>query len=228
MKPIGYCPFTKSKVVVLSLVSALVVVARPENARAEQAAPAPSDGGAPPNTSDFNFDLTKPGEAKPAVVPSPEEKLRLERLERRVHLRRKMLVWHQAFGFITLATLAAANILGTLAFEDKYGSGNDTQRFKNWHLGLGIGASATFATSAALALFAPNPYPKPVKLDLALLHKVSMAVAAACFVAQLIIGPIMADSDGKLYQRNLAVSHLTVGWAAFGFMSVGTIAYLVK
>jgi hypothetical protein len=227
MKPAGY---TRSKVVVLFLVSALVVVARPENARAEPAAPvpAPADGGAPPTANDFNFELTKPGEAKPAVVVSPEEKLRLERLERRVHLRRRMLVWHQAFGFITLATLLAANVVGTIAFEDKYGTGTDTERFKNVHLGLGIGASATFATSAALALFAPNPYPKPVKLDLALLHKVSMAVAAACFVAQLIIGPIMSDADGKLYQRSLAVSHLTIGWAAFGFMSVGTIAYLVK
>src|SRR5690349_16325485 len=191
--------------------------------------PAPSTA-APPAKSgdDFNFELAQPGEQKPQVVQSEAEKLRLARLDKRVSLRRKMLLAHQVFGFATLGVLAATNIIGTLHWVDKFGGGPDDDKYKDAHLGLGITSTALFTTTAMLALFAPNPYPKPIKFDTAFIHKATMAIAAACFVAQVIMGPLSAVSDGKLYQKNLALAHTVVGWGAFGFMTIGTVAYMVK
>jgi hypothetical protein len=212
---------------------ALVLCLTTSLARAE--APAPSSppapaapSSAPAKPDEFNFELTPPGEKKPEVVQSEEEKLRMKRLENRVHLRRNMLLAHQAFGFATLAALLATDIIGTLHYVDKFGGGPDDDRYKDAHLYLGVSATALFTTTAMLALFAPNPYPKPIKFDLAFVHKASMAIAAACFLAQVIMGPISAVSDGKLYQKDLALAHNVIGWGAFGFMTLGTIAYMVK
>src|SRR6478735_3984899 len=144
-------------------------------AHAEQAPPAPSA----PAKDEFNFQLGAPGEQKPALVQDPAEKLKLQRLEGRVKVRRSMLIAHQVLGFITLGALAATNIIGTLHYVDKF-AGDHDDRFKDAHLYLGIGTSVVFTAAASTALFAPNPYPKPIKFDTALLHKVSMAVAAAC------------------------------------------------
>jgi hypothetical protein len=210
----------------------LMVLASTANAQEKQPAQPPAQQPAQPATgsapSDFNFDLSKPGEEKNGVVQSEAEKLRLQKLEHKVHLRRRMLLAHQAFGFATLAALAATDIIGTLHYVDKFGGGPDDDRYKDAHLGLGITSTALFTTTALLALFAPNPYPKPIKFDTAFVHKASMAIAAACFVAQVIMGPLSAVSDGKLYQKNLALAHEVVGWGAFGFMTIGTIVYLVK
>jgi hypothetical protein len=87
----------------------------------------------------------------------------LQKLERRVHLRRHMLFWHQILGFITLGALAATDIIGTLNYVDKFGGGNASGAFQQAHIGLAAGTTITFATTAALALFAPNPYPKALE-----------------------------------------------------------------
>jgi hypothetical protein len=212
---------------------ALVLLMLASTANAEEKPPAqqpaqPAQPAAGSSPSDFNFDLSKPGEEKTGVVQSEAEKLRLQKLENKVHLRRRMLIAHQAFGFATLAALAATDIIGTLHWVDKFGGGPDDDRYKDAHLGLGITTTALFTTTAFLALFAPNPYPKPIKFDTAFVHKASMAIAAACFVAQVIMGPLSSVSDGKLYQKNLALAHTVVGWGAFGFMTIGTVAYMVK
>jgi hypothetical protein len=192
-------------------------------------AAAPPTTTPPPTTTkdEFNFELGLPGAQKPGVVQSEAEKLRLQRLENRVHLRRRMLLSHQIFGFITIGALAVTNIIGALLYYDKF-SGTDTQEFQPAHLGLGIATSVVFATTASLALFAPNPYPKPIKFDTALVHKASMAVAAACFVAQLIMGPIASNAEGQLYEKDLALAHNVIGWTALGFMIAGTVAYMIK
>ena len=138
-----------------------------------------------------------------------------------------MLQWHQALGFITLAALAVTDVIGTLSYYDKYtASGADTGRFTTWHEGLAIGTSVSFGVTGILALAAPNPYPKPLKLDAALLHKMSMLMATVCFAAQIVMGPIMAVSDGKLYQKDMALAHVVIGYGAFAFMGVGTLAYV--
>jgi cytochrome b561 len=189
----------------------------PTQPRAEPAKPPSSSG-------DFNFDL---GNEKKTPESQASEQERIAKLERKVHLRRALLQWHQALGFATLALLAITDTIGTLNYYDKYtAGGTDTGTFTTWHEGLGIGTASLFAVTGVLALAAPNPYPKPVKLDAALLHKLSMLMATACFAAQIVMGPIMAVSDGKLYQKDLALAHLVVGWSAFAFMGVGTLAFV--
>jgi hypothetical protein len=191
-----------------------------------QANPPPA-GVTPPSSNEFNFEL---GEEKAkAKAPSEvaAEKERIAKLERKVHLRRSLLKWHQALGFATLGLLAVTDIIGTLNYYDKYdANGIDTGKFSTWHEGLGISSASLFGITGILALAAPNPYPKPLKLDAALLHKLSMLMATACFAAQIIMGPIMAVSDGKLFQRDMAVAHLVIGWGAFAFMGVGTLAFV--
>jgi hypothetical protein len=178
-----------------------------------------------PSDKDLNFDLF--GDQKQrSPLDVAREKDRIAKLEREVRLRRTLLKWHQALGFVTLGALAATDIIGQLNYMDKYGGGNDTGTYYNAHLGLGIATTAVFATTGTLALAAPNPYPKPIKFDAALVHKVSMALAAAAFVTQIILGPITWSREGKLDQRDLATTHLVVGYAAFGFMAAGTLSYV--
>lgn len=179
----------------------------------------------PPSQGDFGFDFGD--ETQKSGPEEAKEKERIAKLERKVRLRRSILQWHQALGFVTLAALAVTDVIGTLSYYDKYtANGSDTGRFSTWHEGLGIGTTGLFGITGILALSAPNPYPKPLKLDAALLHKLSMLMAAACFTAQIVMGPIMAVSDGKLYQRDMALAHLVIGYGAFAFMGVGTLAFV--
>lgn len=178
----------------------------------------------PSSQGDFGFDF---GGEKKQTGPEEAEKERIAKLDRKVHLRRSILQWHQALGFVTLAALAVTDVIGTLSYYDKYtANGSDTGRFTTWHEGLGIGTTGLFGITGILALSAPNPYPKPLKLDAALLHKLSMLMAAACFTAQVVMGPIMAVSDGKLFQKDMALAHLVIGYGAFAFMGVGTLAFV--
>ena len=190
----------------------------PTSPRAEPTKPPSSQG-------DFGFDFG--GEKKQTGPEEAKEKERIAKLDRKVHLRRSILQWHQALGFVTLAALAVTDVIGTLSYYDKYtANGSDTGRFSTWHEGLRIGTTGLFGITGILALSAPNPYPKPLKLDAALLHKLSMLMAAACFTAQIVMGPIMAVSDGKLFQKDMALAHLVIGYGAFAFMGVGTLAFV--
>jgi hypothetical protein len=204
----------------------VVVLCFASAARAQSPAPSPRPAPSSPSPSnDMNFDLFGDKEKK-SPLDEAREKDRIAKLEQKVKMRRALLKWHQALGFVTLGVLAATDVIGTLNYADKYGGGDDTGKYYNAHLGLAISASAVFATTGILALSAPNPYPKPIKLDAALVHKVSMALAAACFAAQIIMGPVTAAREGKLDQRDLALAHLVVGYGAFAFMGAGTLAYV--
>jgi hypothetical protein len=181
--------------------------------------PAPSAAG-----DDFNFELlSQRGQLPaPSLIASQDEKL-----TQKVQSRRRILQAHQALGFVTLVGLAATLVIGQLNYQDKYGSnGADTGRFYNAHLGLAGSTTAVFATTGILALAAPNPYRKPVKLDAALVHKLSMALATAGMVAEGVLGPITASREGKLDQRDWALAHLVTGYATFGFMATGVLAFV--
>jgi hypothetical protein len=193
-------------------------------ARAQKPPPPPPT--ATPSSNDMNFDLF--GDAKKkSPLDEAREQERIAKLEKKVHLRRQLLKWHVALGFVTLAALAATDVIGTLSYYDKYAAGGtDTGAYTTYHEGLGIGTSGLFGVTGILALAAPNPYPKPVKLDAALVHKLSMLMATICFATQIVMGPIMAVSDGKLYQRDLALAHLVIGYGAFAFMGTGVLAYV--
>jgi hypothetical protein len=139
-----------------------------------------------------------------------------------------MLKTHQALGFVTLGLLAATMVLGHLDYYDKYGGGGDTGRYLMAHGGLAGLATVTFATTGILGVAAPNPYPKPIRFDAALVHKLSMALATTAMLTQIILGPITATREGQLDQRDYARAHLGIGWASFGFMAAGTLAYVFK
>jgi hypothetical protein len=175
----------------------------------------------------MDFDLF---DDKPKLDPAAQAAAaaKIADIERKVKLRRQILTTHQAIGFTTLAVMAATVILGQVNYVARYGglnNGQDYDRFQTAHLGLSITTSALFTTLGILGLAAPNPYPKPIKADAALVHKVSMALATAGMVTQLILGPITAVYGGKLEQRDLALGHVITGYATFGFMSAGVLGY---
>ena len=214
----------------MKIASALVLVCMLGGvARAQEPPPpqsSPKQPAATQSSGDMNFDLLGDNKKKSPLDEAREQE-RLAKLERKVHLRRQLLKWHVALGFVTLAALAATDIIGTLSYYDKYAAGGtDTGAFTTYHEGLGIGTAGLFGVTGILALAAPNPYPKPVKLDAALVHKLSMLMATVCFAAQIVMGPIMAVSDGKLFQRDMALAHLVIGYGAFAFMGTGVLAYV--
>ena len=173
---------------------------------------------------DLNFDLLDEGK-KTDTGPSLEEVQRRERIERLVKIRRPLLIAHQAVGFVTLAALAATVVIGHLNYYDKYQSGDFSGRYEKAHIGLGISTSITFGATGLLAVFAPNPYPKPIRFDTALVHKLSMILATAGMVTQIILGPITANRVGRQDQGTLALAHVVTGYATWAFMATGTVAY---
>jgi hypothetical protein len=214
----------------MTLVRALVVVCLlGAVARAQEPQPTPTPTPAPAKpagSGDMSFDLLGDNQKK-SPLDDAREQQRIAKLEKKVHLRRQLLQWHVALGFVTLVALAATDIIGTLSYYDKYTSGGtDTGVYTTPHEGLAIGTSGMFAVTGVLALAAPNPYPKPVKLDAALVHKLSMLMATICFATQIVMGPIMAVSDGKLFQRDMALAHVVIGYGAFAFMGAGVLAYV--
>ena len=174
----------------------------------------------------MNFDFFD--DKKPSVEQQAVDAKKLLELEKKTRIRRNVLQAHQAIGFATLALLAATVVLGQLNYYDKFASGGDyTGKYDTAHYVLSIGATAGFTATGLLGLFAPNPYPKPIKFDTALVHKITMAMAAACFLADILLGPISAKIEpGKLDQRAVAQTHLAFGYGAMGLMTIGTLVYV--
>jgi hypothetical protein len=193
-------------------------------------ADAPSVGATGPGPAGDSMDFDLLGEKpKPSPAVQAADLLSSARLEKQVQTRRRVLLAHQALGFITLAAMAATCVIGQMNYVARYGSfnnGQDYDTFQNAHIGLVSATSVLFATIGVLGVAAPNPYPKPIKFDTALVHKVSMILATAGMVTQLILGPITTYSQGAIEQRNLALGHVVAGWATFGFMSAGVLAYV--
>ncbi|MFO0574046.1 MAG: hypothetical protein U1A78_08615 [Polyangia bacterium] len=219
----------------MALLALCAVALTAPTARADTPAapPAPTPSAAAPsaaapaaNPDAFDFDLGDQPKQSPAETAA--EKKRVDELERKVKTRRGMLVAHQAIGFTTLGVMAATLVIGQLNYVARYGgfnNGNDYDRFQVPHWGLATASSVLFTSLGILGVAAPNPYPKAIKLDSALVHKVTMALATAGMVTQLILGPITTAYEGKLSQRDLALGHLVVGYATWGFMAAGVLAY---
>jgi hypothetical protein len=212
-------------VIVTMLALGAASAAAEADAQVKAPVPAAESVAPPAKPADLSFDLFEE-KSPPAVLPSRDQMKQLQALEHKVALRRRMLSAHQALGFTTLATLAATVIIGQLNYQDKYVNGGYTGRYEAAHLGLSAASTSLFFTTGALALFAPNPYPKPVRLDTALVHKIAMSLATGAMLTQVILGPLTVASAGKLDQPKLALGHLVTGWASFGLMAVGTLAYV--
>jgi hypothetical protein len=132
-----------------------------------------------------------------------------------------MLQLHQVGGMLTLASLGATVIFGQLNYIDKYGGGGDTGQWQNWHRYSAFTSAAIFAGTAALAIFAPSPLEKPMRLDTVMLHRISMGVATAGMVTQIILGIVTASKGGEVSQRDFALAHQIVGYTTFAATAVG-------
>jgi len=180
-----------------------------------QGAPAEQPGQAePPGQGDVDL-LPKP------AAPDPQELARQQELESQLKTRRTMLQYHQIGGMLTLATLGATVVLGQLNYNDKYGGGGDTGRYYDWHKYLALTSAGIFAATGALAIFAPSPLPKPLRLDTAVLHKISMGIATAGMVTQIVLGFVTASKNGSVSQRDYALAHQIIGYTTFGATAVG-------
>jgi hypothetical protein len=157
---------------------------------------------------------------KPAA-PDPEELARQQELEGKLQTRRTMLQYHQIGGMLTLATLGATVVFGQLNYNDKYGGGGDTGRWYDWHKYFAFTSAAIFAGTGALAIFAPSPLEKPARLDTAMLHRISMGVATAGMVTQIVLGFVTAGKNGSVSQRDYALAHQIVGYTTFAATAVG-------
>ena len=188
---------------------------------APTAAPAAATGGA---AGDLNFDLLDDGK-KTATGPSLEEVKRQQAIERQVRIRRPMLIAHQAIGFVTLAALAATVVTATSTTTTNTRAATTAAATRRRTRGSASRPRLPLGTTGLLAVFAPNPYPKPIRLDTALIHKLSMILATAGMVTQIVLGPITANRVGYQNQSSLALAHVVTGYATWAFMATGTIAY---
>jgi hypothetical protein len=180
----------------------------------EQGSPIP----APPAKAgkDDDFDLLPP--EKP---PDAEAVVRQRQLSQALALRRTLLRLHQYGGFATLGAMTATAIVGQLNYDDKYGGGGDTGKYRSAHQILAYGTTGVFAATGLLALFAPSPFEKPLRLDTATLHKTSMLVATAGLVAQVVLGIVTAGSEGSISQRDFARAHQIVGYVTLAATATG-------
>lgn len=206
-----------------ALLALLLLAAPPGPAAPGPASPAPPDlSPAPPASGpapSLDFELLPP--TRPAAAAADPA------FERRVARRRTMLELHQGLGLATWTALAATTVVGQLDFDDRFRGGGDTGRYRGAHRALAYGTAALFTTTGLLALLAPEPYLKrPARLDTATLHKVSMAVATAGMVAQVLLGVAARGKAGSTRERDLAATHQLVGYATLGAMTVGTVVLL--
>jgi hypothetical protein len=180
----------------------------------EQEGPAPALPARP--AKDDDFDLLPP--EKP---PDAAAEARQRDLSRSLALRRTLLRLHQFGGFVTLGAMTATTIVGQLNYDDKYGGGGDTGKYRSAHQVLAYGTAGIFAATGLLALFAPSPFEKQLRLDTATLHKASMLVATFGLVAQVVLGIVTSGSEGKISQRDLARAHQIVGYTTLAATATG-------
>jgi hypothetical protein len=163
----------------------------------------------PDSKPDLGFDLLGEAPAPPPI----DDRLLTER--------RAMLKVHQGVGLALLTLELATTLLGQLNYQDRF-AGGQTNRFKQIHAGLAYATFTLFATNAAIALVAPKPLgAERTRFDRIALHRVSMLVAGAGMIAQVVLGVITSQHVGLANQRTLAQVHLGVGYGTLAAMAVG-------
>lgn len=196
----------------------------PLPARAEEGAAAPP--AASGTASQVSPDLT--------ARPSRELDLLLDEraplpardpaFEQKVQQRRTLLTAHQAAGLATWGLLASTVVVGQLNYNDLYGNGGYTQKYRETHVALAGATAASFAFTGILALAAPEPYRKPLRLDTATVHKASMALTTLGMVGQIVLGYATHNAHGYLQQKHLAQAHQALGYATLGTMTIGAVS----
>src|SRR4029077_15793303 len=102
-----------------AIVFAVVVLVGGDGFAQKAERPAPTPTPTPTTSSEMNFDLFGDKNRKSPLDEAREQE-RIAELVEEVHLRRQLLKWHQALGFVTLVALAATDIIGQLNYQDKF------------------------------------------------------------------------------------------------------------
>lgn len=171
---------------------------------------------APPGDS-MDFDLL----GKPPKPPDTSKE------DARMKQRHKLLGWHQRVG-LAMGTLEAATIVtGQLNYNDKFGTAN-TGKYVLTHKVLAYSTFSLFAVGGTLALLAPRPAHKPDRgWDRVRVHKIFMALATAGMIAQAVVGIETRNREGYLDQKQLAQTHLAIGYATLACtgIAVGALVF---
>lgn len=143
--------------------------------------------------------------------------------ERAARRRRTLLTWHQGVGLALVAAELGTTITGQLNYRDKFAgtAPADTNRYRATHAAFAVSTLGLFAANGVLALLAPAPPGRKVQLDRVMVHRISMALAAAGMIAQGISGFRTSGREGYLDQASLARTHLVIGYATLAAMTVG-------
>ncbi len=158
---------------------------------------------------DLGFDLL--GEAP---TPSPTD-------DRQLTGRHAVLKVHQGIGLALLTLELATTVLGQLNYQDRF-AGDQSNRFKQLHAGFGYATFTLSATNAAIALLAPKSTGiERAHFDRIALHRLSMFIAGAGMVAQVVLGVISSQHVGQASERTLARVHLGVGYGTLVATAVG-------
>jgi hypothetical protein len=165
---------------------------------------------AEPTAGAMDFDLL--GEP-PAPPPSDAGRMRT---------RRFMLKTHQALGIGLVAAQVGSIAAGQLNYGDKFGSGNNTNRYRELHAAAAWTNLGLFALTGGAALFAPSPRGKTdAGFDRVKLHKLAMIAATAGMLAQGGLGVYTASREGYENQRSMAKVHLAIGYATTAALLAG-------
>lgn len=166
--------------------------------------------GKPTLPGDLDFDLLGEPAAPPPVSPGPD-----------LRLRRTMLATHQALGLGLLGLQLATTAFGQLNYSDRF-EGPNTARYRQAHRVLAYATLGAFAATGLVALFAPSPPGKQAQgYDRVTIHWIAMAAAAAGMIGQGALGIATREREGYQNQRDLARTHLALGYVTLAAVLVG-------
>lgn len=128
--------------------------------------------------------------------------------EQELRLRRKLLITHQAIGYLTLAGMVAQGILGGQLYNGKY-------ELYETHKTLGNIVTATYFTGAGLSLFSPPPLVnKKIKgWSSSKAHKALATVHLSAMIAT----NLLAEEDRKF--------HRAAAYTAFGSFALAVVVF---
>lgn len=131
---------------------------------------------------------------------------------REIELRRKMLIAHQALGYVTLASMIAQGIIGGKLY-------NGDTSLKDAHETMAAVVNIGYFTGAGLSLFAPPPLINRTEkgLSSARAHKWLASIHFSAMVATNLLAESTDDS------RTAKDLHRIAAYTAFGSFATATL-----
>lgn len=138
---------------------------------------------------------------------------------REIELRRKMLITHQALGYVTLASMIAQGIIGGKLYNCDNCDSREYNRIKNAHETMAAVVNISYFTGAGLSFFAPPPLTNRTKkgLSSARAHKWLASIHFSAMVATNLLAEEAGESQTG---RNL---HRIAAYTAFGSFATATL-----